>query len=396
MNELISIIAAIIFWACLGLASYTYCFYPIILFVVYCAAQLRRDWKYLTQRHDRRARATSDESLPHVTIIMPAYNEEAHLGQALASLKAVDYPSTHLQIIVVSDGSTDKTNDILSEINEPAFEIIIIPQRRGKANALNCAVREATNEIIVFSDASTQFACDAVRKLVRHFRDRSVGVACGALTFVRSAESRRTEGVYWKYETILRLMEGRLGATLTASGAIYAIRRECFEPLALDTLIDDLLIPMRARRKGYKVVYDPEATATEFAASGVCGEAARRVRIATGSFRALPELLRTPLPPATFLAFVSHKLLRWTLPFLLIGLLIANGCLLNTVFYRVVFAGQLTFYGWACLGILLRPLMQRIPFALIGYFMVAMNVAFLKGFCRSLRRGKEGTWERIG
>lgn len=389
------IVGGIAFWTCTFLVVYTYLLYPVLLFLVYSLSQIRRDWAYLSRRIDRRAQSRADSGLTPVSVIIPAYNEEAHLEQALATLRSLDYPGDQLEIIIASDGSTDRTNEILRRITYPSIRTMLLPERRGKASVLNIAVQEARHEIIVFSDASTQFSPDAVRKLVRHFHDPRVGVVCGALNFIRSDESRQTEGLYWKYEAMLRLMESRLGATLTASGAIYAIRRECYQPLEAGALIDDLLIPMRARGKGFKVLYDPEATATEFAASDVSGEALRRTRLAAGSFRALPELLRTPMPGFTFLAFISHKLLRWIFPFLLIGLLISNGCLLNSIFYQVLFLGQLSFYAWACLGVLFRRRLQQIPYALAAYFMLAMNLAFLKGFYRSFLTRKEGAWERV-
>jgi cellulose synthase/poly-beta-1,6-N-acetylglucosamine synthase-like glycosyltransferase len=395
VTYLTSITARTAFWTSLFLVAYTYFFYPVILFFAYSLSQVRRDWIYLLNRQDRRVGRLEDDKLVSVSVIVPAYNEEKYLRQALASLVQLDYPPEQLEIIVVSDGSTDGTNEILRSLNGPLLKTILLTERSGKASALNIAVREARREIIVFADASTQFSSDAVLKLVRHFEDPRVGVVCGALNFIRSAESRQTESVYWKYESMLRLMEARLGATVTASGAIYAIRRKCYQPLTSDAVLDDLLIPMRARDKGYKVVYDPEAKATEFGASTVSGEARRRTRLAVGSFRALPELLRTSMPSVTFFAFISHKLLRWCVPFLLISLLISNAVLGKRIWYEMFLIAQIAFYVWACLGLLFRAQLQRVPYGLLGYFMLAMNLAVLRGCFHSLRSQKEGTWERV-
>jgi len=247
----------------------------------------------------------------------------------------------------------------------------------------------------VFIDATTILALDSVRNLVRHFADPHTGVVCGALKFERTVESKQTEGVYWHYESILRLMEARLGATLTPSGAICALRRSCYRPLSARTLIDDFIIAMNARKLGYKVVYDPEATATEFAAPDVAGEFTRRVRLAAGSFQALPELLQTPMPGFTWVAFVSHKLLRWILPFLLLGMFLSNGLLLKDGFYVATLAVQFGFYVWAGLGYTLRSKIWQAPYAPLAYFMVAMNMAFLVGFIRAFRRRQEGTWRQV-
>ena len=234
---------------------------------------------------------------------------------------------------------------------------IYLDTRGGKSSALNHAVAQAHHEILIFSDAATRFTPTAVQKLARHFSDPRVGAVCGSLDFEASPESQQTEGIYWTYESMLRLMEARLGATLTASGAIYALRRDCYPRLSADTVIEDLVIPMNARRLGYRVLYDPEAVGTDFAASSVAGEFARRVRVATGSFRALGQVLRTPLDPVTAFAFFSHKLLRWILPFLLIAMLVSSGLLWSQPLYRIALLGQLAFYLWAALGFLFRPRM---------------------------------------
>jgi cellulose synthase/poly-beta-1,6-N-acetylglucosamine synthase-like glycosyltransferase len=222
-----------------------------------------------------------------------------------------------------------------------------------------------------------------------------VGVVCGSLHFEASAESRQTEGVYWTYESMLRLMEARIGATLTASGAIYALRRCCYPCLPADTVLEDLVIPMNARKLGYRVLYDPEAIGTDFAASSVAGEFTRRVRVATGSFRALGQIVRTPLGPVTAFAFFSHKFLRWILPLPLIALLLSSGLLWDRPLYRAIFLGQLGFYLWATLGFLFRQRLQRLRFGLLGYYLLAIHLAFLVGFIRFLRGRNAAAWHRV-
>jgi cellulose synthase/poly-beta-1,6-N-acetylglucosamine synthase-like glycosyltransferase len=247
----------------------------------------------------------------------------------------------------------------------------------------------------VFSDSSTMFAPDSLRKLVRHFAEPSIGVVCGSLFFDAGPESRQTEGVYWKYETALRLMEARLGATLTPSGAIYAVRREAYVPPTHDALVDDIITSMHARSFGYKVYYDPEAKAVDYPASTISGEFKRRVRIATGSFRALPSLLRVPLRGFTALAFLSHKLLRWIVPCLLILLFGSNLLLLRSPFYHGTLLVQAAVYLWAAVGFLFRNRLRQVRYALIGYFLVSMNLAFLVGLLQCLAGHKEDIWQRV-
>lgn len=375
-----------IFWACFFLVVYTYLLYPVVLFL---ASATARRW-------GRSAVAPGGGVLPSVSLVIAAHNEERYLTDKLANLAALDYPRDRLEILFVSDGSTDGTNEMLGRAaQDGTITLVTLPSRGGKSNALNQAVPRAKHDVLVFSDAATLFAPDAVREMVQHFADPRVGVVCGALQFQASAESRQTEGLYWRYESLLRLMESRIGVTLTASGAIYALRRECFVPLSADTLVEDLVVPMTARRLGFRVLYDPNARGTDFAAPTVAGEFSRRVRIATGSFRALGGLLRGPLDPVTAFAFVSHKLLRWMLPFLLIGMLVTSAAMVDSPLYRALFVLQVLFYAWALAGYLLRPRIQRIRYALVPYYLLAIHLAFLVGFVRYLCGRREIEWRQV-
>jgi cellulose synthase/poly-beta-1,6-N-acetylglucosamine synthase-like glycosyltransferase len=190
-------------------------------------------------------------------------------------------------------------------------------------------------------------------------------------------------------------MESRLGASLNASGAVYALRRDAYSPLPGGTVLDDLLIPMNARRSGYRVIYDPEAVATDYAAESIRGEFARRVRIAAGSFQALPELMRIRLGRFTAFSFFSHKVLRWVLPFCLLALLVSNCVLLGRPFYVGFAVIQGLLYAWALLGVAYYQRLKRVRYALIGHFLLAMNVAFLLGFFRYLRNRHSIEWQRV-
>jgi len=384
-----------LFWICFLLVAHTYLLYPVFLFGASAAVQTWRDWRYLQSRQDRRRVSTQLADSPAVSLIIPAYNEEGHLPEKLENLRALEYPKDLIEIIFVSDGSTDATNAILGAAEGGNVRVVYLPARRGKSSALNEAVARTHHDILVFSDTATLFEPDAVQKLVRHFADPRVGVVAGALQFQASAESRQTEGLYWRYESMLRLMESRLGLTLTASGAIYALRRECFVPLAATTLVEDLVVPMNARKRGFRVLYDHEARATDFAPATVAGEFTRRVRIATGSFRALGQLLQGPLDPLTAFAFVSHKLLRWVLPFLLIGMLLTSAALWPHPVYRALFLAQAAFYAWGIAGWLFRRQIQGVRYALVAYYLLAMHLAFLVGFLRFLSRRNDVGWRRV-
>lgn len=386
---------ALLFWTCFLLVAHTYLLYPLLLFAASSAIQLRRDWQYLTRRRDRRRIPSEPLDPPEVTLIIPAFNEERYLPAKLANLREMDYPKDALDIVFVCDGSTDRTGAILRDAEGGNIRVIHLPERGGKANAINQAVASARHGLLVLSDAATLFAPDAVKKLVRHFTDPRVGVMCGALQFQANAESQQTEGVYWRYESMLRLMESRLGVTLNASGAIYAMRRECFVPIPTDTLVEDLVVPLGVRRRGFRVGYDPEATAVDFAPTTVGGEFTRRVRIATGSFRALGEIIAARLDPLTAFAFLSHKLLRWFLPFFLAGMLAASAALAASPLYRALLVFQLLFYAFGLAGFLFRQRLRGVRYVLVPYYLLAIHLAFLVGFVRFLIGSDTAEWRRV-
>ena len=395
MNPETILVAKVVFWFSILLVVYPYVLYPFVLFLTYSVTQAWRDLRYLGSPRNRRTETPSLSALPGVSIIVPAYNEESVLPAKIENLRDVDFPHERLQVIFVSDGSQDGTNQILQNLRDENYQCILLDDRKGKANALNQAVARATNEILVFCDASTIFEVDAIKKLVRHFSDPEVGAVCGAVRYQAGADAQQTEGAYWKYESALRMMEARLGAILNASGCIYALRRECFSPIPQSTILEDFVIPMRARRLGFSVLYDPEAVAIEFPASTVSGEFTRRVRLAVGSFRAVGDLVRVPWKGFTPFALISHKLLRWLVPFFAITLLASNVVLMRSPSYRLALAVQVLFYCWAGLGFFFYQHMRRVRYGLVPYFLFAMHLAFIVGFFRCLVGSDRAVWQKV-
>jgi cellulose synthase/poly-beta-1,6-N-acetylglucosamine synthase-like glycosyltransferase len=395
MNSETFLVAKVVFWLSLGLVVYPYVIYPLVLFLTYSVTQAWRDLRYLRSTRNRRTETPSLAALPGVSIIVPAYNEESVLPRKIENLRELDFPRERLQVVFVSDGSQDGTNQILQNLREANYECVLLNERKGKANALNQAVARATNEILVFCDAGTLFELDAIKKLVRHFSDSEVGAVCGAVRYEAGSDARQTEGAYWKYESALRMMEARLGAILNASGCIYALRRECFSPVPQSTILEDFVIPMRARRLGFSVLYDPEAVAIEFPASTVSGEFTRRVRLAVGSFRALGDLVRVPWRGFTPFALISHKLLRWLVPFFAITLFVSNIFIMRSPSYRVALAAQVLFYCWAGLGFFFYQQMRRVRYGLVPYFLFAMHLAFIVGFFRCLVGADRAVWQKV-
>jgi cellulose synthase/poly-beta-1,6-N-acetylglucosamine synthase-like glycosyltransferase len=395
MNPETILVAKVVFWLSLGLVIYPYVLYPLVLFLTYSVTQAWRDLRYLGSPRNRRIEIPSLAALPGVSIIVPAYNEEKVLPGKIENLRDLDFPRERMQVVFVSDGSEDGTNEILQNLREENYECILLSDRKGKANALNQAVARASNEILIFCDAGTLFELDAIKNLVRHFSNPEVGAVCGAVRYQAGADAQQTEGAYWKYESALRMMEARLGAILNASGCIYALRRECFSPIPQSTILEDFVIPMRARRLGFSVLYDPEAVAIEFPASTVSGEFTRRVRLAVGSFRALGDLVRVPWRGFTPFALISHKLLRWLVPFFAITLLLSNIFVMHSPSYRVALAAQVIFYCWAGLGFFFYQHMRRVRYGLVPYFLFAMHLAFIVGFFRCLVGADRAVWQKV-
>lgn len=376
----------ILFWTSLGLTVYTYVLYPLLLIIL--------DRLFKPQPFQ-----TADDC-PPVSLVIAAYNEEKVIEGRIRNCLSLDYPKDKLEIIVASDGSTDRTAEIAQKYAFDGVTLYAYPQRRGKVNVLNETVMKAKNGILVFSDANTMFTRPAVKKLVRYFADSRVGCVCGGLQFVNADGSYTgdLEGIYWRYETFLKKMEGKRGSLLGANGAIFAIRRELFQQVESDTIVEDFVMPMKILGMGYACVYAPEASAIEEAAHKIVHEKQRRIRIGAGDFQALFRLLYmlNPLKGFSALAFFSHKVLRWFAPFFLAIVFATNICLLpDGRRYIVIFALQVLFYVFAWIG---RTLANRKKnnykiFSLCYYF-VSMNVALFLGFLRFLKGQQSVKWNR--
>ena len=253
-------------------------------------------------------------------------------------------------MVIASDGSSDATAEIVARHRDRGIRLLDYPQRRGKSQLLNAAIAETGGEILVLSDANTDYRPDAIRKLVRWFIDPGVDTVCGCLVLQDAEHGRNVDGIYWRYETFLKNCEGKLGALLGANGAIYAIRRRAYVPIPGNTIVDDFVIPLlsKLRHRG-RIVFDPEAVAWEETAPHIGSEFRRRVRIGTGAYQSLPLLwkLLNPRYGWTAFAFLSHKILRWMVPFFLLGMVVSNLLLLDKALFRAAIVAQVTVYGAA-------------------------------------------------
>jgi cellulose synthase/poly-beta-1,6-N-acetylglucosamine synthase-like glycosyltransferase len=337
------------------------------------------------------------ENLPSVSVLIAAYNEEAVIEERLKNALEMDYPRDKLEIVVASDGSTDRTAEIVGRYADRGVRLLDYKPRRGKATVVNSAFPELKGEVVILSDANTHTEPDAARKLVRWFRDPKIGVACGRLILTDSKHGKNADSLYWQYETFLKTQEGRLGALLGVNGAIYAIRKSVYTPIPDDTLIDDLVIPLAAKlRTGCAITYDSEAVAREETAVYVSCEFRRRTRIGAGGFQTIVRLWSLLHPRQGWVAFtfVSHKILRWLGPFFLLSLLVTNLLLWEVPFYQFVLLAQFGFYLVSTFGAWIPPQLRLLKLVRLTTMFTSMNMALLLGFWRWLRGSQRAAWTR--
>lgn len=384
------------FWIALisiAVPLYAYLGYPILLFAVAAIVQVARDARYLLSRDERRQHSSRR---PFVSIILAAYNEEHVVERTIRNLLALDYPPDSIEILVGSDGSSDRTIALLRQFEHDRVRVLDCQERRGKLTVITECARAAKGSLLVLSDANTLLKPNAVSALVRHFDNPCVGAVCGELRLTTPDGGPAEEGFYWRYEVTLKLLESRVDSTLGANGAIYAIRKELFPILPPHLITDDFVIPMKVRARGFRVRYDPEAVACEEAPAGVSDEFRRRIRIGAGNWQALWQCRGLLLPWQGFVAvaFWSHKVLRWATPFLLIPALVANATLLSRPFWRITFTLQALFYAGAALGgLLARRRRPAGPLRILHYFL-AINVALGIGLVRGMFGLQHATWRR--
>jgi poly-beta-1,6-N-acetyl-D-glucosamine synthase len=337
---------------------------------------------------------------PTVSIVVAAHNEGGRIGARLENLLALDYPRERFEIIIGSDGSTDDTVAKAREYEAAGVVVHAFASRRGKPALLNELVPSAHGEIVLFADARQRFDPHAIRTLVANFADPQVGAVSGELV-IAAPDQGKTIGTgaatYWQYEKLIRSTESRGGSTVGATGAIYAIRKALFEPLPDDTILDDVLIPIRIARRGYHVVFEPAAKAFDSAPATARDELIRKARTIGGLFQlfARERWLLNPRSNPLWFETVSHKALRLSMPILLATLLIANLALMELPQYQVTLAAQTVFYAAAAAGCGQYHARRRQMLLTLPYTMCLMSWATIVGFARFVTNRQQVTWERV-
>ena len=365
----------------------------------------------LVKFRGKRDVASNLSELPHVTIIVPAYNERDYLPGKLQNCLAQDYPADRLHLLFVIEGSTDGSAEFLAQQQVPNLRILSGMERLGKIAAMNRAMQQVKTPITIFTDANTQLNHEAISRLVSRFTD-GVGAVTGEKRIqVDNAESAAGsgEGFYWRYESFLKKIDAELHSIVGAAGELFAIRTDLYETVEPDTLLDDFIISLRIAGRGYRVEYAPDAYALERPSHSVSEEKKRKVRIAAGGFQAMKRLaylLNVSKYGLLSFQYVSHRVLRWAVtPFCLPLLLVLNGLILvvlqtgNTypateIYWWIMLLGQSIFYVAAYVGYVLENRQTRWKLTFVPFYFVFMNWCVLLGFARFNRGNLSGVWEK--
>lgn len=372
----------IVFWTAAALIVYVYAGYPLLLLLVRAVAGARR-----TQAADHR---------PPLTLIVSAYNEAGIIGEKIANSLSLDYPAERLEVLVVSDCSSDGTDEIVAAVKDPRVRLLRMAERGGKTLGLNAAVAAARGELLVFSDANAMYVHDALLQLARNFADPAVGAVVGESTYAAAqAGADKDESLYWRYEVMIKRLESALGSTVGGDGAIYAIRKSLYRPMRADAL-SDFVNPLQIVQSGHRCVYEPQARSIENAAGDFEREFRRKVRIVNRAWRAMMSL-KSLLNPARYGLFAvqifSHKLLRWLVPLFLVVCLVANIAIAGSHwFYTAALAAQLTLYAFAGIGHALRRRRSVPRLFAIPYYFVMVNIASARGIAEAYRGKTYTTW----
>lgn len=374
----------IFFWVSVLLLTYTYVGYPALMYA----------WAALRGRPHRKQRIQ-----PTVSVVVVAHNEAARVAQRLENLLSLDYPRCQLEILFASDGSSDDTVERAQAYGPGGIKVIAFNRQRGKPAVLNDIVPEARGDVVVLADARQQFEPETLRALVTPFADPRVGAVSGELILNQNASGTSVgEGVgfYWRYEKFIRRNESLVDSTVGATGAIYAIRKDLFKPIPEDTIVDDVWLPVQIVRRGYRVVFEPNARAYDGAAATAAEEFTRKVRTIAGNFQLFARdlWLLSPIHNRLWFQTVSHKGLRLLTPLLLLAALCTNLLLLEEPIYRLAFIGQAGFYLAALGGYSLRNSSRKTPFLSFPYILCLLSCATSIAFFRFATGRQSVIWKK--
>ncbi len=385
------IVYKILFWLSLFIIAYSYIGYGILLYILVGIKKLLRKFP----------NPSNPTYEPHVSLVVAAYNEEEFIHIKIENTLALDYPKEKLQVIFITDGSSDATPRL---IRDSPFELLHQPERKGKVAAMNRAIGYVKSPIVVFCDANTLLNRECIKELVKHYTDPKVGAVAGEKKVLAGEDARAAgagEGIYWKYESFLKKLDSQFYSVVGAAGELFSVRTHLFERAQEDTIIEDFVQSLKVCLKGYVVRYEPAAYAMESGSVSMRDEQKRKVRICAGAFQAmgmLRELFNIFKYPVLSFQFISHRILRWTLcPLCLVILLIANIALVLAGagwLYAVCLGLQALFYLLAVTGWLYANRNIKLKLLYIPYYFLFMNLSVFMGFSRFIQKRQTVLWEK--
>ena len=385
----------VLFWVCLFIVFYTYLGYGMLLFLIIRLKRLFKGKQAPTPM-------PTDEELPTMTLMICAYNEQDVVAEKMQNTRALDYPKDKFRVLWVTDGSNDRTNELLAAY--PDVDIVFSPERRGKTAALKHGLREVKTQYVAFTDANTMINPEAMREIARQFMDKTVGCVSGEKRVAARAEGEMAaegEGLYWRYESTLKRWDSELYSTMGAAGELYAVDPKLCRDVPDNALLDDFMMSMYIVDDGRRIAYSPDAYALEYGSADIHEESKRKRRIAAGGLQSiwwLRKMLNPFRQPLVAFQYISHRVLRWSLtPVAMIILLIVNALLVvfgAGTHYTVVLALQLAFYLATLLGYLLNERGYKNKLLYTAYYFVFMNLNVFRGMAYLRSHGHSGTWEK--
>ncbi|MEO6287702.1 MAG: glycosyltransferase family 2 protein [Dyadobacter sp.] len=382
----------ILFWISLFVVFYTFLGYGILLYIL---VRIRRIFK------GKRIPPSLDQDFPTLTLIIAAYNEESIIEEKISNTLGLSYPKEKLKLIFVTDGSTDRTPDLISTYSE--IKLMHKPERSGKILAMHRAMHEVDSDVVVYTDANTFLNKDALLLIARHYADPTVGAVSGEKRVMQDTVSDATagEGFYWKYESALKKWDSELYSVVGAAGELFSVRHAVYTSVEPDTILDDFMISMRIAQQGYRIIYEPEAYASELSSENIQEELKRKVRIAAGGIQSILRLkkLLNPLHyPMLSFQYISHRVLRWTVtPFLMILAFILNFVTViqgGNWLYQLILIAQVFFYSLALAGWALERRKIKVKALFVPYYFCMMNYAVLAGIRRYYKGTQSAAWDK--
>ncbi len=383
MNTIIEIILIFLF----AVLIYTYLLFPLVIRII--ASFCKNDF-------------LQDETLQSISILISAYNEEKVIKERIINISNLIYDFDKIEVLVGSDCSTDSTNEILTDLEKKYswLKVYIFKERRGKVPVLNKLVDIAKNEILVFTDANTEFSQESIKILASNFNSGKVGGASGRLILKEPKENfnkSNLEKKYWGYETKIKICEGKCGVLIGASGGMYAIRRKLFNPMPENKAVtDDLFVPLSILNQGYQFIYDINSIGYEEVSHQLIHEYKRKERFAATNFQTIGYFKNLLFNKNILLSFSlwSHKILRWFTPIFFIVILITNLLLFpyNEVFKILIYI-QLAFYLLAVFGFLLKNIKIKIIIFTVPFYFALANIALFIGLIKFVFKKHTAYWQ---